>query len=251
MKCLPSFLFALLATMSMASVSTATATYEARASGRLDIISVGTQSVFEGDGSISFAVPGFTITVDDRFEIPLLQEPYMHETDGFGDFFSGASSSAQLLNVSDPFNVGVGDSISIIVGATGRARDTTRSSASSSAVIQATLYLVNNSEYEVAVDTLWRYSATRNVVYSGPDGEDAFASVDLQPFIGDLGTTPITHRVDPNTVEEITLFAAAEGHAFTPRGVPQPEPVPEPASLLIWLVMGLSALIVVRRRKDA
>jgi len=247
-KCLSTFsfafLFALLAAMSVASESSATAHYEARASGRLDFKSVGTQSIFEGNGSVSFGVPGFTITVDDRFEIPVLQEWYVHETDGFGHFYSAGSSSAQLISVSDPYNVGVGESLSIHVGATGKATDTTRSSASSSAEIHAMLYLVNNSEHEVVVDGLWHYSATRNALYSGPDGELAFASVDLQPFIGDLGTSPITYRVNPNTTEKIMFLAAAEGHAFTPRGVPQPEPVPEPASLLIWLVMGLSVLIV-------
>ena len=228
----------------VAGTAYGSAHYSAGISGFMEIFSIGTESVFDS-GSISTGVAGFTITVDPSFTDPTFQVTHTPAMmSGSGDFDAVAGASANLL-AADPFNLMVGDAVSIGASAEGTARDTTDSSAASSAGVSATLHLVNNSDVEVVVDYLWGTSGRQITSFSGPAGESATTSVTLDPPIaGDLsgGTDPRSYRVAPRTTRAVTFVASASGSATAPAAIP------EPASFAIWSLLALLAVAITRRR---
>ena len=232
----------LIAVLLTASAVQADAYYHGFVNGILSIGNIDTHSYFlsgtrAGDG---LGVPGFTITVDPSFMDPTLRVTRETVADGYGDY-SAASAANVTLFASDPFNISVGESLKAFARATGHAKRTVESRAESSAAARASLYFVNESDTEVAVDALWSTEVSRYALYSGPDGEHAGSGFGVEP--GPVyWTTPLIFQIAAGEVQELPISAGASGYAFAPAAVP------EPSSMFIWTLGLIVAGVTVWRR---
>lgn len=221
----------------------ARAVFSGTVSGRLSISRIGTGSRFRDIPAIEGAdLSGLVMTVDPFFERPSLLVEYDPVIErGSGKFQADATASIELI-ADDPFDIRSGEVIAF-ASAGGSAERVGSVSAWSEASAGASAYLhvLNPTDYDIYVEGLWR---TCGSIYSeglGYEGDQAWASIQASPSPAQgCWTDPRVYKIDPNSEGQILVLAAASGRA---------QAVPEPTSLVVWLLSGAIGFKFFRTKK--
>jgi hypothetical protein len=192
----------------------------------LEILQIGTGSIFEGIPGQDVDLTGFRLTVDPLLQRPSLLVDQRELATGYGNFTVGTNAGAGLA-ASDPFRLQAGDRLGIFAAVSGSATGG-NGFARAEAAASTKLFAVNDTDYRVYVDTIRNGDTSEDVYADHFLGDDAWAYGSVAPFHNDGFPNPHVYRFEPHTSSEISFSADAEGWARS---------VPEPGSQLVWAVL--------------